>query len=178
MLFVGQRIRWVDKDKPNTKHIRVDQERKVEELSEIKVDSSLRETLACTPDLHTQFRSVLGQINWLQSRTQYQSCYLFSRSASASASPTVGDVKALNKLVRKIRQEVVVLNFWPLRGTNRIVGYPDASFRNNADKTSQRGQAIFLAEPRAQGKIDTRGSLVDYESQKIKRRTSSAVRTW
>ena len=175
VLFVGQRIRWVDKDKPSTKHIRVDQERKVEELSEIKIDSSLRETLTCTPDLHTQFRSVLGQVNWLQSRTQYQSCYLFSRSASASASPTVGDVKALNKLVRKIRQEVVVLNFWPLRGTNRIVGYPDASFRNNADKTSQRGQAIFLAEPRAQGKIDTRGSLVDYESQKIKRQTLSTT---
>ena len=174
VMFVGQRVRWIDKGRPNA-HVQVDQERKIEELSEIPVASSLREGLECTPDMHRQFRSVLGQINWLQSRTQFQSCYLFSRSASASAKPTIGDVKALNKLVRKIRSEVCLLNYWPLRGTNRLVGYPDAAFRNNADKTSQRGQVIFLCEPRKAGKVETRGSLVDYESQKIKRTVLSTT---
>ena len=176
VMFVGQRIRWIDKDKPGKAHIRVDQETKIEELTEVVFDPSLRDNIVCSKDLHTQFRSVLGSINWLQARTQYQSCYLFSRSASASAAPTIADVRALNKLVRKIRSEVVVLRFWPLKGTNlRIIGYPDAAFRNNADKSSQRGQAVFIAESRQNGKVDAKGSLVDYESQKIKRTVLSTT---
>ena len=51
---------------------------------------------------------------------------------------------------------------------------PDASYRNNADKSSQRAHVIFIAEDRKIGrqgqkgehKVHTRGSVVDYESQK------------
>jgi len=175
IMFVGQRVRWIDKGKRGTARIQVDQERKVEELAEIQYESSLRDTLSCPADLHKQYRSVLGQINWLQSRTQFQACYLFSRCASAAAAPTIGDVRSINKLVRKIRSEVVCLNFWPLKGNNRIVGYPDASYRNNEDKSSQRGQTVFMAEPRAKGVIHARGSLVDYESQKIKKTVHSTT---
>jgi len=174
ILFVGQRIRWVDKGK-KTAHIQVDQERKIEELSQIALDSSLREGALCTPDLHKQYRSVLGQINWLQSRTQFQSCYQFSRCASASAKPTIADCKVLNKLVRTIREQVCVINYWPLKGQCRLIGYPDAAFRNNEDKTSQRGQTIFVAEARKPNSSSGRGSLVDYESQKIKRTVLSTT---
>jgi len=80
---------------------------------------------------------------------------------------------------------------WPLTGNLRIVGYPDASFfKNNPDGSSQRGQCIFLAEERLatdsswvrQGenpddptKGSARGSLVDYESTKIRRTTLSTT---
>ena len=174
IMFVGQRIRWINQGQKNG-YIQVDQEKKVEELSEVSLDASLRDEQPCTPDYHKQFRSVLGQINWLQSRTQWQSCYLFSRCASACAGPKYGDLRALNKLVRKIRAEVVRLNFWTLFGLCRIVGYPDAAYRNNADKSSQRGQTIFICEPRKEGMVNPRGSLVDYESQKIKRTVLSTT---
>ena len=111
VLFVGQRVKWIDRLDGKKKHIRVDQETKVEELAEINFDKSLRDDITCTRDLHTQYRSLLGQINWLQSRTQFQSCYLFSRCASASANPTIQNVRELNKLARKIRAEVVMLRF-------------------------------------------------------------------
>ena len=48
---------------------------------------------SCVSSLHTQYRSVLGQVNWLQSRTQYKACYRFSRCAYAVASPTIVVVK-------------------------------------------------------------------------------------
>ena len=116
-------------------------------------------------------------INWFQSRTQYHVCYKFSRSASRAASPTVGDVKALNKLVRYLRSTPVNLCFWQLSGQLRLIGYPDASYRNNEDKSSQRAQVIFLAESRERSSKtgDTYGSLVDYESQKIKRTVLSTT---
>ena len=88
----------------------------------------------------------------------------------------MGDVRALNELARKIRSEVVYLRFWPLKGTSlRVIGFPDAAYRNNAVKSSQGGQTIFIAEQRQKGKIHTRGSLVDYESQKIKKTVLSTT---
>ena len=72
----------------------------------------------------------------------------FSRCASMSASPTVGDVKALNKLARQLKSQPVKLHFWPLTGPLSIIGFPDASYRNNDDGSSQRGMTVFLAESR------------------------------
>ena len=174
--FVGQRIKWIMKD--GKKHyIRVDQHLAIEELEEIKFDKSLKDDVGVTPSMHTEYRSVLGQINWLQSRTQYHACYKFSRCASQASNPTIGDVRALNKLVRQLRSQPVTLNFWPLDQPCRILGFPDASYKNNEDKSSQRAHCIFLAASRSKhsAQADTYGSLVDYESHKITATTMSTT---
>ena len=75
-MFVGQRIRWT-KDKKGHSYIRVDQDLCIDELEEITIDKGFSDTTPCPPSLHTSYRSVLGQINWLQSRTQYPFCYAF-----------------------------------------------------------------------------------------------------
>ena len=120
-------------------------------------------------------------------------CYRFSRCASKAAKPTIGDARELSKLVRVLKATEIELRFWPLKGPLRILGYPDASYRNNDDKSSQRAHVIFLAEQRNPNlkskdlsalaesskkkqfkeseisETSSRGSLVDYESHKITR---------
>ena len=167
--FCGQRMRW------QGSCLIVDQDKAIEEIAEIVFDKSLKDDTKVNSLTHTEYRRALGQLNWVQSRTQYHTCYRFSRAASASASPTIGDVKYLNKVIRGLRARPVRLYFWPLRGSLRIMGLPDASFQNNEDKSSQRGQCVFLAEERVNQKTDTRGSLIDYESKKIKRTTLSTT---
>ena len=167
--FCGQRIRW------QGDVLTVDQDKAIEEITEVTFDKAAKDTMPCPPAMHSDFRRCLGQINWIQSRTQYQIGYRFSRAASASAAPTIADVKYINKLVRAIRARPVRLYFWPLKGDCRIIGLPDASFKNNEDHSSQRGQVVFIAEPRRPSKENTRGSLVDYESKKIKRTTLSTT---
>ena len=173
IMFCGQRVRW------QGNVLVVDQDRQVDELSEIKVSKGSPDSQVCSPQMHTEYRSVLGMLNWLQSRTQYHICYRFSRAASAAASPTILDVRELNKVVRVVRALPVKLTFWPLKGSNlRILGYPDAAFKNNKDGSSQRGQVIFIAEGRrntAASQEPVRGSMVDYESTKIKRTTLSTT---
>ena len=180
VMFTGQRARWVNN------RIQVDQNKAVEELTETEIPKGLKDSELCSPSLHTQYRSILGSINWLQSRTQFHAPYDFSRAASVAAKPTVHDVREINKLVRKIRSMCVMLVFHRLKGPTRILGYPDASYRNNSDMTSQRGQTIFIAEERVskfrknQGTAgipqgSSRGSLVDYESTKIRRTTLSTT---
>ena len=174
IMFVGQRVKWLQPQGQSRWAIQVDQAKCIEELGEIVFDKTHKDDVACNPSLHREYRSVLGQLNWLQSRTQYHIAYKFSRCASAAASPTIGDIRALNKLVRQQRAEPVTLVFWPLKGVCRIIGFPDASYRNNTDKSSQCGQAIFIAEQRTTTH-NTRGSLVEFESKKIKRTTLSTT---
>ena len=137
IMFCGQRVKWIFNDQGTKQYISVDQERCIEALEEIVFDNTLGDDLLCDKDLHHQYRSVIGAINWLQSRTQFQACYQFSRCASALAAPKIADVKAANKLVRRIRCDEVTLRYHPLIGIRlRILGYPDASYRNNPDKSS------------------------------------------
>ena len=147
----------------------------VSELEEIVIPKNLKDADVCDKALHTSYRSLLGSINWLQSRTQFQGCYQLSRLASASAAPTVGHCKELNKLCQQIRSEEVELRVWPVKGSPRILGIPDAAFRNNSDKSSQRAMTIFVADQRVKNRRDTRGSLVFFESTKIKRTTLSTT---
>ena len=83
-----------------------------------------------------------------------------------ATSPTVGNVKSLNKLARQIKSQQVKHQYWPLTGPLRILGFPDASYRNNDDGSSQRGMTVFLAESRERSSRDgmTYGSLIDQES--------------
>ena len=53
---------------------------------------------------------------------------------------------ALNKLARQLKSQPVKLQFWPLTGPLRILGFPDVSNRNNEDGSSQRGMTQFLAD--------------------------------
>ena len=87
-----------------------------------------------------------------------------------AASPTIGDVKALNKLARQLKSQPAKLQFWPLTGPLSIIGFPDASFRNNEDRSSHRSMAVFLSESRERSSKDgmAYGSLIDFESQRIK----------
>ena len=157
IMFTGQRLRWVDRGDKQKEHISVDQDLKVEEISEIEIprEKMNNATEALDSWLHTKYRSLLGKINWIQSRTRFDSAYDFSRCASKAANPTIDDLRNLNILCRKIR---ATLRFWPLsRGREgsvsttdskpkwRLVGYPDAGYQNKKpDKTFQRGQCIFL----------------------------------
>ena len=71
-----------------------------------------------------------------------------------------------------------MLHFWPPNTKNgplRIVAFPDASYRNNEDKSSQMAQVVFICEARTSGRTDVRGTLIDYESHKIKRSTQSTT---
>ena len=100
LMFTGQHVKWQSDEKTKKKsHIVVEQSLCVSELIEIVIQRGQKDE-KCDKDMHTAYRPLLGSINWLQSRTQFQACYQFSRCASAAASPTVGDCKALSKTLQ------------------------------------------------------------------------------
>ena len=58
----------------------------IDEVEEIPVERNTKEDLHSTRAMHTMYRSLLRQINWLQSRTRFQCCYNFSRCFKSSFS--------------------------------------------------------------------------------------------
>ena len=64
---------------------------------------------------------------------------------------------------------------WPIQVDPRLVAMPHAASRNNNDKPSQRAVVIFMAEPRRDKSRNTKGSLIFFESTKIKRTTLSTT---
>ena len=112
LMFTGQRVRWqLDEKTKKKSHIVVEQSLCVSELTEIAITRGQKDEEKCDKDMHTAYRSLLGSINWLQSRAQFQACYQFSRRASAAASPTIGDCKAPNKLCKQIINDPMELKF-------------------------------------------------------------------
>ena len=66
--FTRQRFRWTQ-DCQNGPYIEVSQNKAVDELEGFPVERNTKEDLQRTLAMHTMYRSLLGQINWLQSGT-------------------------------------------------------------------------------------------------------------
>ena len=72
LMFTGQRVKWIIDEKTKKKsHITVEQSLCVSELSEILIPKGMKDEEKYDKDLHTAYRSLLGSIIWLQSRTQF-----------------------------------------------------------------------------------------------------------
>ena len=67
------------------------------------------------------------------------------------------------------------LKFWPLEVSPKLMAMPDAAFRNNSNKSSQRAMVVFMSEPRKEKSRNSRGSLIFFESTRIKRTTLSTT---
>ena len=66
IMFVGHRLAWKDGTASTPARISVNQNLAVEAAEEITFDKKLNNDQPFTPQQHTAYRSVLGQINWLQ----------------------------------------------------------------------------------------------------------------
>ena len=126
--------------------ITVHQDLCIEDLHEALIAKGKDTDLLIGPDL-TEYRSVLGKLNSLQSRTHFHINYHFSKCASASASATILDTKELNKVVRLVKDKPQRLLYAPNKGVPTLMGFPDAADKNNFDGSSQRGQCIFICQP-------------------------------
>lgn len=108
----------------------------------------MTDSVTCSSSMHTAYRSVL----FVTEETHCPICCPFSgcvsAAAAAAANPTVPDATEINQTVRTLKSQYIDARFWRIEDPQRIVGMPDARYRNNSDKSSQRARVIFIAEDR------------------------------
>lgn len=116
-------------------------------------------------------RTKVGQIMWVATQTRpdvmFEACSLTSSWKNAR----VSDVIELNKVIRKIKSEIVKLNFQYLGDDEslKLVVYSDASLGNMSDGGSQGGYVVMLVGD------NRRFSPIAWQSKKIRRVVRSTI---
>jgi hypothetical protein len=118
-----------------------------------------------------EFRSLLGQLNWLATQTRPDIAFDVCELSSSLSGATIEEVLRANKVLKRIKQRPVMLKFCGLEEPEQlnIECYSDASFGNLQGGGSQGGYVVFLA--------DHRGCkcLVSWQSRKVRRVVKSTL---
>ena len=121
-------------------------------------------------ELH-DFRALVGQLNWLGTQTRPDISFDVCELSTVLNAATVDDALRVNKVVKKVKQRRVTLQFQPLDCADgfTIECYGDASFGNLPNGGSQGGFVIFL--------VDSHGAKcpLAWQSKKVRRVVKSSL---
>ena len=118
-----------------------------------------------------EFRALVGQLNWLSTQTRPDVAYDVCELSTVVSKATVDDVIRANKVVKKVKQRNVTLQFKALDCSDgyTLECYSDASFGNLPGGGSQGGFVIFL--------VDSNGIKcpLTWQSKKVRRVVKSTL---
>ena len=117
------------------------------------------------------YRALVGQLNWLGTQTRPDVAFDVCELSTVLNVATVDDVLRANKVVKKVKQRRVTLQFRSLDCTDgyTLECYSDASFGNLPGGGSQGGYVIFL--------VDSHGMRcpLSWQSKKVRRVVKSTL---
>ena len=121
-------------------------------------------------DLKTPVRSLVGMFNWACSVSRPDIAYYACQFSSKACNATLRDIQDMNKVVRYLKTNPVVLRFPPFSGFSELIleVYCDAAYGNLAGGASQGGYVILVSD----GVVRT---PVSWSSHKLKRVSRSTL---
>ena len=148
----------------------VDQKHYIQTLQEVTISSGRSRSDDLTPEERKEYRSIVGQLNWVATQTRpdilFEVCMLSSRFDSAR----IEDLMHANKVIRKVKASAVTLKFSNLQENQlSIECYSDASFGNLKDGGSQGGYVIFISD------TDGNRCPVSWQSKRVRRVVKSTL---
>lgn len=116
-------------------------------------------------------RSLCGQLLWVSNNTRPDVSFETSTLCNVGKDATVSDLLKLNKLVKHMQQDKVVIKYPNLGDASSwsLVVFCDASFGNLADGSSQGGCIVFIKTP--EGVV----APISWTSRKLHRVTRSTL---
>ena len=151
--------------------ISIDQYHYIDSLKEIDhlSGSDLNSSIELDDNLKDELRSKVGQLLWVANQTRPDISFDVSSTAVSLKTSSLSEVVNINKIIRKVRNNSLPLQYFSLGKDTRIVAYTDAAFANLSDGGSQGGYLIFLVN----GKGNS--CLLSWESKRIRRVVRSAL---
>ena len=134
--------------------IYVDQGQYINSLEPIKINrgrSRQRDTLLLEKE-KTAFRALVGQLNWITTNTRPDIAYEVCDLSASCKTGTVGDMLRINKVVKLIQGDVLMLRFPRIANLEEctIEVFSDASFGNLQGDGSQGAIIAFLKDERGE----------------------------
>ncbi|XP_057290791.1 uncharacterized protein LOC130613468 [Hydractinia symbiolongicarpus] len=91
-------------------------------------------------------QSEIGQLLWVSNQTRPDISFNVSNLAVNMEKSTSKDIVALNKVIRKLKNDFYAMTFKQLQNPIKIIVYTDAAFGNLPAGGSQGAYLIFLAD--------------------------------
>ena len=126
---------------------------------------------------HRNYRGSVGAIMWAVSQCRIDGAYRANQAARSLANPVLKDAIRVNRLAEELRTTPLTLHYRDLGSAQRILAVQtDASFRGNADKTSQGGSIQLLTTVGENGVQSGTypAGILNWSSARIKRAHRSA----
>ena len=134
--------------KQNECDIELNQDNYISEMSlvEIQNEQSRSPDDALNEDERKQLRTVIGQLNWVVNQTRPDIAYEACQASISFKDARVKDVKKVNKVIRKLKNDRVILKFVDLGDLKQcnVLCFSDASYRNLPDEGSQGAISYFF----------------------------------
>ena len=143
----------------------LDQDEYAASIEEPKVQGN-KNNIDLNPEEYTNFRAVVGALNWLACGSRPDLAYDVLEHSSKFKKANQSDLFQCLKSVKRCKKDVVVNKFSCLKldSNIRIILFSDASFANLPDRVSSSlGYIIFIVD------CEDRCAAISWKSNKIKR---------
>ena len=103
----------------------------------------------CTKEESFQFRQLVGKLNWIASQSHPDIAFGVCMLSSTMKNPKIENVLAANKLLRKVKEQPLRINFPNLSdlGNIQLICFSDASLANLPSGRTSGGYIVFTAIP-------------------------------
>ena len=150
----------------------------INQISEIKIDQARirHNDIGINDAERVQLRSVCGQLLWVATQSRPDVSYANCIASNAITSGKISDLKLVNKTVKYLKANPLVLRFSAIDDLSNavIVVFCDASYGNLRNGASQGGHLILMVS--RQGKC----APLTWQSRKIRRicKSTLAAESW
>ncbi|VDI53393.1 Hypothetical predicted protein [Mytilus galloprovincialis] len=138
-------------------------------LKTVLIDKDRVKTSPLSSSEQTLLRSKIGQLLWLARQTRPDIAFDVAAISSKIKSSTIEDLKKVNKIIRKVQNDPVSLQFQNLGHNVKFILFSDASFGNLPDGGSQGGYVVLLMGD--DGKVNP----ITWQSKKLRRVVRSTL---
>ena len=98
----------------------------------------------CTKEESFQFCQLLGKLNWIASQSCLDIAFGVCMLSSTMKNPKIENVLAANKLLQKVKEQPLRINF-PDLGNIQLICFSNASLANLPSGRSSGGYIVFTA---------------------------------
>ena len=153
--------------------IQINQDKYIQSLEGIEVPRGRAQmkSASLTVEEKKAVKSVCGQLLWVSNNTRPDMSYDTSTLCNLGTNGTVQDLLKVNKVIRTMKQDKVVVKYPNLGSPDRwsLSVFSDASFANLPCASSQGGFIVFLSGS------DGRVAPLSWQSKKLHRVTRSTL---
>ena len=162
----------------NRKSIKISMSKFVQDMEPVSVPKHVKDDLDAPleANVHSQFRTGVGQLQWLQLQGNPLLSFATGVLHSRSATPNGHDLLSLNKLMREAKS-MPDLCWWIVSVPSSFVWLTaaDAAWANRPDGSSTSGHVIMAAHPNILYGESSTVSVLAWNSRKIRRVVRSSL---